>query len=129
MSRRALYGSTLFRFLFLLVVVFAMATKDIVAQGTLPDNVQNSDCTYTPEAFQWGITEKWSSEVSVSTLLIPMVGDVDGDATPEIVCFAPSGDDYYNANTVLMFDSQTHEVIHTFTIPGDVRQWMLPHTG
>lgn len=119
MSRRALFGSTLFRFLFL-VVVFAMATKDIVAQGTLPDNVQNSDCTYTPEAFQWGITEKWSSEVSVSTLLIPMVGDVDGDATPEIVCFAPSGDDYYNANTVLMFDSQTHEVIHTFTIPGDV---------
>ena len=101
-------------------MVFAMTATDILAQGTLPDNVQNSDCTYTPEAFQWGITEKWSSSLNVSTLLIPMVGDVDGDAIPEIVCFAPSGDDYYNANTVLMFDSQTHEVIHSFTIPGDV---------
>ena len=102
------------------VVFFAMTTINIWAQGTLPDNVQTSDCTYTPEAFQWGIMEKWSSEVNVSTLLIPMVGDVDGDAVPEIICFAPSGDDYYNANTVLMFDSQTHQVIHTISLPDNV---------
>ena len=118
MSSKSIYDNILC--FLILVVFFAMTATRLMAQGTLPDNVQTSDCTYTPEAFQWGITEKWSSEVNVSTLLIPMVGDVDGDAIPEIVCFAPLGDDYYNANTVLMFDSQTHEVIHSFTIPGDV---------
>ncbi len=119
MSVNTIHGNTPHPFL-MLVVFFVLTATDILAQGTLPDNVQTSDCNYTPEAFQWGITEKWSSEVNVSTLLIPMVGDVDGDEIPEIVCFAPSGDDYYNANTVLMFDSQTHEVIHSFTIPGNV---------
>ena len=104
----------------LLVMLFAMTTINAWAQGSLPDNIQNTDCTYTPAAFEWGIMEKWSSSVNVSTLLIPMVGDINGDFIPEIVCFAPLGSDYYNANTVMVFDSQTHEVIHTFTLPGNV---------
>lgn len=119
MSFKSIRGHILPYFL-ILAVIFVMTTIKVWAQGTLPDNIQDADCTYTPPAFEWGIVEKWSSSVNVSTLLIPMVGDVNGDAIPEIVCFAPSGDDYYNANTVLMFDSQTHEVIHTFTLPDNV---------
>ena len=119
MSSKSLHDH-LFPHFFILVMFFVMTTTDILGQGTLPDNIQNADCTYTPEAFEWGIMEKWSSSVNVSTLLIPMVGDLDGDNIPEIVCFAPMGDDYYNVNSVMVFDSQTHEVIHTFTLPGNV---------
>ena len=86
----------------------------------LPDNIQTANCTFTPQATQWGIMEKWSSTVDVSTLVIPMVGDINSDGIPEIVCFAPSGSDFYNVNTVLVFDSQTHQVVHTFTLPGNV---------
>ena len=92
-----------------------------VAQNPqLPDNIQTANCTFAPQATEWGIVEKWSSTVNVSTLVIPMVGDINGDGTPEIVCFAPSGSDFYNVNTVLVFDTQTHEVVHTFTLPGNV---------
>ena len=85
----------------------------------LPDNIQTANCTFAPEATEWGIVEKWSSTDNVSTLINPLVGDVNNDGIPEIVCFAPSGSDFYNANTVLVFNTRTHAVVHTFTVPGN----------
>ena len=86
----------------------------------LPDNIQTANCTFAPEATQWGIMEDWSSTEAVSTLVIPLVGDINNDGVPEIVCFAPSGSDFYNVNTVQVFNSQTHAIIYTFTLPGNV---------
>lgn len=103
----------------LLFMLFGMA-ETMSQNPQLPDNIQTANCTFTPEATQWGIVEKWSSTQSVSTLVIPMVGDINNDGVPEIVCFAPSGSDFYNVNTVLVFNSQSHEVIHTFTLPDNV---------
>ncbi len=106
-------------FAFLFFAFLGMTT--LFAQSPqLPDNIQTVHCEFFPEASQWGIVEDWSSTADVSTLVIPMVGDIDGNGIPEIVCFAPSGSDFYNVNTVLVFNSLTHEVIHTFTIPGNV---------
>lgn len=106
-----------FAFLFF---AFLGMTTFFAQNPQLPDNIQTVHCEFFPEASQWGIVEDWSSTADVSTLVIPMVGDIDGNGIPEIVCFAPSGSDFYNVNTVLVFNSLTHEVIHTFTIPGNV---------
>ena len=106
-------------FAFLFFAFLGMTT--LSAQNPhLPDNIQTVHCEFFPEASQWGIVEDWSSTADVSTLVIPMVGDIDSNGIPEIVCFAPSGSDFYNVNTVLVFNSLTHEVNHTFTIPGNV---------
>lgn len=106
-----------FAFLFF---AFLGMTMLFAQNPQLPDNIQTVHCEFFPEASQWGIVEDWSSTADVSTLVIPMVGDIDSNGIPEIVCFAPSGSDFYNVNTVLVFNSLTHEVIHTFTIPGNV---------
>ena len=106
--------------LFLIAVMMLICRNGFGQSRELPDNIQSANCTFAPEATMWGIQEKWSSTTNVSTLIIPLIGDVDGDEVPEIVCFAPSGSDFYNVNTVLVFDSQTHAVIHSFTIPGNV---------
>lgn len=106
-------------FAFTLFMFLGMAAS-FAQNPQLPDNIQTANCTFTPEATEWGIVEDWSSTVNVSTLVIPLVGDIDNNGVPEIVCFAPSGGDFYNVNTVLVFNSLTHEVIHTFTVPGNV---------
>ena len=111
----------LFLFQSLLFVGILLGSGNLVGQvRELPDNIQNANCTFAPEATQWGIVEDWSSTESTSTLVIPLVGDINGDGIPEIVCFAPLGSDYYNVNTVQVFNSQTHELIYTFTLPGNV---------
>ncbi|MDR2137957.1 MAG: hypothetical protein LBP50_00130, partial [Tannerella sp.] len=52
-----------------------------------PDNISDADCYITPSAQAWGITPHWSSSSIVSNHIIPMVGDLDNDTIPEIVCF------------------------------------------
>ena len=58
----------------------------------LPDNVDSANCVFFPDGTEWGIQTAWQSENIVSVLNTPLVGDLDGDGIPEIVCFARDGD-------------------------------------
>ena len=61
----------------------------------LPDNIVSSDCSAEVEAMSWGVTNAWSSNTIVSNLNIPLVGDLDEDGHPEIVCFSLAGQSHY----------------------------------
>lgn len=107
-------------FAFVLTVSLLVGGNVFGQYRELPDNIQSANCTFAPEATEWGIQEKWSSTDNVSTLINPLVGDINNDGVPEIVCFAPLNQDFYNVNTVLVFNTRNHSVIHTFTILGNV---------
>lgn len=109
-----------FPFAFVLTASLLVCANVFGQYRELPDNIQSANCTFAPEATEWGITEKWSSTDNISTLINPLVGDINNDGIPEIVCFAPSGSDFYNANMILVFNTRSHSVVHTFTIPGNV---------
>ena len=84
----------------------------------LPDNVDSADCTVSSIGHDWGIELDWSSEEMVSPLVIPLVGDIDGDQVPEIVCLAPNdGYSFYGSTQVMIFNSLTHQLIHTINLP------------
>ncbi|MDR0799542.1 MAG: FG-GAP-like repeat-containing protein, partial [Dysgonamonadaceae bacterium] len=54
-----------------------------------PDVIRDEACAVTPPAMVWGIQIDWkSAKTNVSFLVNPMVGDMDGDGIPEIVCFS-----------------------------------------
>ena len=83
-----------------------------------PDNVDSADCTVSSIGHDWGIVLDWSSEEMVSPLVIPLVGDIDGDQVPEIVCLAPNdGYSFYGSTQVMVFNSLSHQLIHTINLP------------
>ena len=83
-----------------------------------PDNVDSADCTVSSIGHDWGIELDWSSEEMVSPLVIPLVGDIDGDQVPEIVCLAPNDEySFYGSTQVMVFNSITHQLIHTINLP------------
>ncbi|MBR3724926.1 MAG: choice-of-anchor J domain-containing protein [Bacteroidales bacterium] len=91
----------------------------------LPDNVDSADCIMSPERSEWGIQVGWSSAPIVANRNIPLVGDLDGDSIPEIVCFAQNGESYYfgpisRYNTLLVFDGSTKVLKETITLPSPV---------
>ena len=88
---------------------------------SLPDNIDSAACTVLSIGHNWGIEMDWSSTEYVSPLVIPLVGDINGDAVPEIVCFAPdNGYNFYGVTEVKVYNSITHSVIHTFNLPSVV---------
>ncbi|MCR5659258.1 MAG: T9SS type A sorting domain-containing protein [Bacteroidales bacterium] len=88
---------------------------------SLPDNIDSAACTVLSIGHNWGIEMDWSSTEYVSPLVIPLVGDINGDAVPEIVCFAPdNGYNFYGVTEVKVYNSITHSVIHTFNLPSAV---------
>lgn len=100
-----------------LLTLLAPAMGQPTSSTVLPDNVSEATCTLTPETSPWGIQLKWSSTAAASPLVNPLVGDIDGDGIPEIICFAPDNSyNFYGTRHVLVFDSRTHEVVHTFTL-------------
>ena len=89
----------------------------------LPDNVDSADCVFFPEGTEWGIEVGWSSSNIVSNLIIPLVGDLDGDNHPEIVCFSRNGDSPNTPNTnnqILVFDGVTKQLKTTITMVSPV---------
>ena len=86
-----------------------------------PDNVDSARCAIIPEMSQWGIRIDWSSDNIVSVLNTPLVGDLDGDGHPEIVCFARNGDnpdvDPRCNNRILVFDGVTKQIKATLNLP------------
>ncbi len=80
------------------------------------------------EPMTWEVTNAWSSPTVVSNLNIPLVGDLDGDGHPEIVCFSLAGqthyiNDGYTGNVgleLLVYDGVTHELNATVTMESPV---------
>ena len=88
-----------------------------------PDNIDSADCVFFPTATEWGINVGWSSGSIVSNLNIPLVGDLDNDGHPEIICFSAAGDTQYNPNTnnqMLVFDGVTKQLKTTITMSSPV---------
>ena len=55
--------------------------------SSLPDNILETECNAPLEGFDWGIREDWSSGDNIYCRIMPLVGDLDDDGIPEIVCF------------------------------------------
>ncbi len=84
----------------------------------LPDNVDTANCVYDPFASPWSIATDWTSEEEVSPLIIPLVGDIDNDNIPEIICFAPNYTyDFYGVTDVLVFNSISQSLIYRILLP------------
>ena len=97
----------------------------------LPDNMDSVGCSITPESMTWGVMNAWSSPAVVSNLNIPLVGDLDGDGHPEIVCFSLAGqshylNDGYTGNVgfeLLVYDGVTHTLKATVTMESPVSEY------
>ena len=92
-------------------------------QPNFPDNVDSATCTFLSEGTEWGIRVEWSSDPIVSNLNIPLVGDLDNDGHPEVVCFANQGDiniDPRRNNILLVFDGVTRQLKQTINLPSYV---------
>ena len=106
--------------LFLLSLFFRME-----AQVSLPDNMVVADCSTGVEAMTWGVHIDWSSANNlVCNLNIPLVGDLDGDGHPDILCFSLAGQlpsNYGNNNNqMLVFDGVTKQLKATITMESPV---------
>ena len=103
----------------------------VEAQSTLPDNMMEANCSMDVESMDWGVVNAWSSPTIVSNLNIPLVGDLDGDGHPEIVCFSLAGQSHY-ANDgwlgnvgyeMLVYDGVTHQLKATVTMDSPVSEY------
>ncbi|MBQ9545981.1 MAG: VCBS repeat-containing protein, partial [Bacteroidales bacterium] len=96
-----------------------------------PSNMSTQNCDLIPDplAMTWGIKKDWSSKREVSPNVIPLVGDLNGNGRPEIVCFAANsyttpkiGESFTPSTkgekTILIYDGVTKQLVRTFTIPG-----------
>jgi gliding motility-associated-like protein len=103
----------------------------IPVQAQYPDNMDSVGCTITAESMTWGVRNAWSSPAVVSNLNIPLVGDLDGDGHPEIVCFSLAGqshylNDGYTGNVgfeLLAYDGVTHALKATVTMESPVSEY------
>ena len=108
-------------------IVFAPLTNCSVTDSIYvvvsgyPDNVDSADCTVFSIGHDWGIDLDWSSAEMVSPLVIPLVGDIDGDEVPEIICFAPNDFyTYYGSDRILIFNTLSHQIVHTINLPNKI---------
>lgn len=86
-----------------------------------PDNVDSANCVIYPDGNIWNVKIGWSSEPIISNLNIPLVGDLNGDGVPEIVCWTKNGDTHiipyrYN-NEFIVYDGFTKHVKAIITLP------------
>jgi gliding motility-associated-like protein len=116
----------------LMVWMFCLCAWTVpYAQVVLPDNMVEADCSTDVDAMDWGVVNAWSSPTIVSNLNIPLVGDLDGDGHPEIVCFSLAGQSHY-ANDgwlgnvgyeMLVYDGVTHQLKATVTMDSPVSEY------
>lgn len=86
----------------------------------LPDNINVVNCDVLPEGNEWSVKIGWSSESIACNFNIPLVGDLDDDGNPEIVCCSKNGNgsngDHTNNNEFLVFDGVSKELKATITL-------------
>ena len=112
------------------LMVLILLVEFVCAQS-LPDNMVPSDCSTEVEAMSWGVTNAWSSSTVVSNLNIPLVGDLDGDSHPEIVCFSLAGQSHYQndgytgnvGSELLVYDGVNHQLKATVTMSSPVSEY------
>jgi hypothetical protein len=95
----------------------------IIPDISLPDNIDMANCVFFPTSTEWGIEVGWSSESIISNLNIPLVGDLDNDGNPEIICFSKAGQSSsspYADNQILVFDGVTKQLKTTITMSSPV---------
>ena len=75
----------------------------------LPDNILEGDCNAPLQGFEWGIREEWSSGSGIYCRINPLVGDLDDDGIPEIVCFDMQDNNPSQplARTINVYDGRT----------------------
>jgi predicted outer membrane repeat protein len=91
----------------------------------LPDNMSDADCYIPAPAMTWGIKQDWSSSPIVLNRINPLVGDLDNNGIPEIVCFGSANSRILTTspyqievvNTILIYNGKTYELIKTITLP------------
>ena len=94
-------------------MVFIAVSEIASAQNNYPDNMVEADCSTDVEPMNWGVQVHWSSNANVvSNLNIPLVGDLDNDGHPDILCFSLPGQSSYSGqgnidNQMLVFDGVT----------------------
>ena len=112
------------RLAILLVIGMSLFLR-VSGQNYLPDNMVVADCSTGVEAMTWGVHIDWSSANNlVCNLNIPLVGDLDGDGHPDILCFSLAGQlpsNYGNNNNqMLVFDGVTKQLKATITMESPV---------
>jgi hypothetical protein len=111
------------------------ATANIyVHVAEAPDNLSDADCYIDPPAMTWGITPDWiSTENDIVVYVIPLVGDLNGDTIPEIVCFSQVGQmfvgDGDRLKTIVVYDGRTHARIKTISLPAYISGYDLGSYG
>ena len=108
-----------------LTAVCLFSLLRVSGQNNLPDNMVETECTTDVEPMTWGVVNDWSSETIVSNLNIPLVGDLDGDGHPEILCFSLQNQSYYPSqgnvdNKMLVFDGVTKQLKTSITMDSPV---------
>ena len=101
------------------------------AQTVLPDNMVEAECTTDVESMNWGVMNAWSSPTIVSNLNTPLVGDLDGDGHPEILCFSLAGQSHYSYDgylgnvgfELLVYDGVTRQLKTTVTMDSPVSEY------
>ncbi|MBQ0015488.1 MAG: VCBS repeat-containing protein [Bacteroidales bacterium] len=88
----------------------------------LPDNVDEPNCTTPPPANAFAMKTLFTygnnaGDVSVNCMSTPMVGDVDGDGTPELIVCRDNGGNPWNNNALLMVDGRTGQLKYTVELP------------
>lgn len=108
-----------------------LALMSVRAQNVLPDNMVEADCVTDVESMTWGVVNAWSSNTIVSNLNIPLVGDLDGDGHPEIICFSFAGESHYVndgyignvGSEILVYDGVTQQLKTTVTLASPVSEY------
>ena len=111
--------------LIIILVTGMSSLLRVSGQNYLPDNIVPANCTADVEPMNWGVQIDWSSNTIVSNHNIPLVGDLDGDGHPEILCFSLSGQTSITNignidNQMLVFDGVTKQLKATITMESPV---------
>jgi len=89
--------------------IWSPSCETPLPEPSLPDNIIETECNLPWEGFEWGIREDWSTSDNIYCRIMPLVGDLDDDGIPEIVCFDMEGNDLNQiaAKTINVYDGQS----------------------
>jgi len=100
---------------------FSSAKVYINLVSQIPDFINEAECTVPSLPFKWDIELKGYTDEFVMYLSSPLVGDLDGDGSPEIVVFDDSGISVSTGMRVFNSDlTQKHHFNFTTTDGGTI---------